>query len=136
MTKLIKCESCGHEVARDALLCPECGHQFVLDSFAHGLGIIFVCCFLLALVAMFGWWGLAISVALVLMYFGGRRVQRRKHEAEAAKPGQIAAGWKRGQERAAQIRARGEERRQRQLAWMGRHWATRWSARLNRRLFG
>lgn len=47
-----------------------------------------------------------------------------------------ARAWRRGQANAAEIRARGEERRQRDLAWMERHWATRWCARLNRRLVG
>jgi hypothetical protein len=55
---------------------------------------------------------------------------------EGLRSGQFAAGWKPGQERAARVRARGEERPQRILAWMERYRATRWYAHLNRRLFG
>jgi hypothetical protein len=39
-------------------------------------------------------------------------------------------------ERAARIKAWGRARREKDLAWMERYWATRWCARLNRRLLG
>jgi hypothetical protein len=50
-------------------------------------------------------------------------------------PEQLAARAE-GKARAARISARGEALRQRQLAWMERHWATRWCARLNRSIVG
>jgi hypothetical protein len=55
----------------------------------------------------------------------------------------FAEAWQRGCETAAPIEAQsrrikawGQARRQKDLAWMERHWATRWCARLNRRLLG
>jgi len=44
--------------------------------------------------------------------------------------------WQEGQQRAARMEQWGRERRKKDLAWMERHWATRWCARLNRRLLG
>ena len=41
-----------------------------------------------------------------------------------------------GRARAERIRSWGVERREKDLAWMSRHWATAWCARLNRRLLG
>jgi hypothetical protein len=41
-----------------------------------------------------------------------------------------------GRARAARVEAWGRARREKDLAWMERHWATRWCARLNRRLLG
>ncbi len=55
---------------------------------------------------------------------------------QGLRDGSFAAAWRRGQVRSAEIRARGEQRRQKDLAWMERHWATAWCARLNRRLLG
>ncbi|HVA79538.1 MAG TPA: hypothetical protein VNF29_01280 [Candidatus Binataceae bacterium] len=55
---------------------------------------------------------------------------------EGIRTGAFAQAWRRGKTHGAEIRAEGEERRQRDLAWMERHWATRWCARLNRRLLG
>ena len=45
---------------------------------------------------------------------------------------QFRQAWAEGNRRAEGIRAR----REKDLAWMERHWATRWCARLNRRLLG
>src|SRR5690349_14986417 len=43
---------------------------------------------------------------------------------------------KQSRERTLRIKAWGQARRQKDLAWMERYWATRWCARLNRRLLG
>jgi hypothetical protein len=48
----------------------------------------------------------------------------------------IVAARSANRETAARIRAAGRARREKDLAWMERHWATAWCARLNRRLLG
>jgi uncharacterized membrane protein YhiD involved in acid resistance len=58
----------------------------------------------------------------------------RQGRARAARTS--ALRQKQSRDRAARIKAWGQARREKDLAWMERHWATRWCACLNRRLPG
>jgi len=49
---------------------------------------------------------------------------------------QFRQAWTDGHRRAGRIREWGRARHEKDLAWMERYWATRWCARLNRRLLG
>jgi hypothetical protein len=87
------------------------------------------------------WSGMAIGIAIgipifLLCVFAGLVLAIYCAIDQGVRGGEFAAAWRRGKIRSAEIRARGEARRQRDLAWMERHWATRWCAHLNRRLLG
>jgi len=60
----------------------------------------------------------------------------RTPEAIAARAQQTQARRDASRASADRIRAWGVGRREKDLAWMSRHWATAWCARLNRRLLG
>lgn len=87
------------------------------------------------------WSGIAIGILIgipifLLCVLAGLLLATYRGIDEGIRTGAFARAWRRGKAHGAEIRAEGEERRQRDLAWMERHWATRWCARLNRRLLG
>lgn len=51
MAKLVKCKSCGHEVARSAKVCPNCGARLQLGA-GGGCAIILVVVLLIVSLAV------------------------------------------------------------------------------------
>jgi len=104
-----------------------------MTPFINGLaiGIAFGLIILLACIAL----GLFIFLIRLLWWFATFAIPQFIAGWREAEP-QFKQAWIDGQQRAERIAQWGRTRREKDLAWMERHWATRWCARLNRRLLG
>lgn len=42
MNNLIVCETCNHQISKDAKSCPNCGHLYPKNGKYYGFGVVFL----------------------------------------------------------------------------------------------